>query len=499
MAEGKVWSAYQEAVFDFVRSGTGNAIVRAVPGSGKTTTIVEAANLVPRGKKAVFVAFNSKIAEELKSRLPPSIPAMTLHSFGLRALRRVRDVDVQTDKGDRLVREVLASWDMGRAVEDVEMDPYASYDNVRLVKKAVGLAKGMLAHRRDFLDLLEQHEIESSNLTPQQIAEAMLRAMLAARAERNVVDYDDMIWMPCIDRIPIPRYDYVFVDETQDLNASKIQIVLKAAEGKGRVIAVGDPRQSIYAFAGADITAMQKVEEALDAKCLPLSISYRCPRKVVAEAQRIEPTIEASLEAPEGIVRTIDVSRLTEELKGGDFVVSRLNAPIVSICFRLISQGRPAYVQGREIGQNLSNFIVKSKAETVEELLTFVKDWHALEVARLLKLGREIDSVNDKRACIEALAVGARSLDDIHSAIEHVFAETEDRFKIRLSSTHRAKGLEADRVFVLRDTYWGGGENGDGGERRLVASDSARIEEENLLYVAITRAKKELVYVAGKV
>ena len=477
----RTWSPYQKAVFHFVQFGKGNAVVRAVPGSGKTTTIVEAAKLVPPGKKAAFVAFNGKIAEELKKRLPRGVPAMTTHSFGLRALRNVRpQTQVKLDKGDKIVRSILEGWDNNRRIEDVEQDPYASYDNFRLVRKAVGLAKGMLRHRSTFLDMLDEFELESKNLTADQISEAVLRTMLQSREDEETVDYDDMIWLPCIKKVPVPKFDYIFVDETQDLNASKIHLVLKAAEG-GRVIAVGDPRQSIYSFAGADVNTMERVQEALNAEVLPLSVSYRCAKSIVREAQRIEATIEHAEGAPEGLVRTIRIEKIESELRGGDFVVSRLNAPIISLCFRLISQGRPAYVQGREIGASLKTTIDKSKAETVEDLLKFIGEWHTKEIQRLTAKGVSTDSVDDRRACIEALAEDKADIWEVYEAIDRVFADAEDSAKIRLSSVHRAKGLEASRVFVLQDTFY--------------LEDT--IEEANLEYVALTRAKTELVYVQG--
>ena len=59
---------YQQAVCDFITDGEGSAIVEAVAGSGKTTTIVAAAKLIDRDAKCVFLAFNKSIAEELKSQ-----------------------------------------------------------------------------------------------------------------------------------------------------------------------------------------------------------------------------------------------------------------------------------------------------------------------------------------------------------------------------------------------------------------------------------------------
>jgi hypothetical protein len=75
-AKTRVWSPLQQDIFDFVQSGHGNAIVEAVAGSGKSTTIVEALKRV-KGS-SIFLAFNKSIADELKSR---GVNARTFHSL----------------------------------------------------------------------------------------------------------------------------------------------------------------------------------------------------------------------------------------------------------------------------------------------------------------------------------------------------------------------------------------------------------------------------------
>lgn len=79
-----------------------------------------------------------------------------------------------------------------------------------------------------------------------------------------------------------------------------------------------------------------------------------------------------------------------------------------------------------------------------------------------------------------ALAANCADVGTMLVRIETLFADSGLASAITLSSTHRAKGLEAERVWLLRDTYlkWKGP------------------EEENLLYVGITRSKHELIFVS---
>ena len=92
--------------------------------------------------------------------------------------------------------------------------------------------------------------------------------------------------------------------------------------------------------------------------------------------------------------------------------------------------------------------------------------------------------VCDKRDCIFALAEGVFSVRELVARIDRLFTDAIEGRVVLLTSTHKAKGLEWDRVFLLSDTYR--------------ADKSADPQEANLLYVAITRSKRELVLVKGE-
>jgi len=87
---GFVPSKYQQDIYDFITKGSGNAVVSAVAGSGKTTTLLNAIKLIPNTKNTLFLAFNYEIKEELKHKVPqtPNISVKTVHGFGFTALGR---------------------------------------------------------------------------------------------------------------------------------------------------------------------------------------------------------------------------------------------------------------------------------------------------------------------------------------------------------------------------------------------------------------------------
>ena len=272
----------------------------------------------------------------------------------------------------------------------------------------------------------------------------------------------------------------VFVDEAQDLNAAQITMVLSAVKPDGRIIAVGDPAQSIYQFRGADSRAIPNFIAKLKAKTLPLSVSYRCPKKVIDKAQVIVPDIEAAPNAPEGIVEDVALDALLKHIKPGDFVLSRYNAPLIRLCMAALKAGIPANVQGRDVGANLMYFIKKSKAKDINSFTAYVKAWQEQEIRRLLAEKKNPNNCIDKAECLLNLCEGTLTIKDLKETIERLFVDVDDSSKVVFSSTHKAKGQERNRVFVLAYTYCQTGGNG---------------EESNLWYVAVTRSKSELYLV----
>ena len=125
--------------------------------------------------------------------------------------------------------------------------------------------------------------------------------------------------------------------------------------------------------------------------------------------------------------------------------------------------------------------ISKSKAKSIDKLISFIEKYREREVKRILKKNKDVQksAVLDRIDCLLSLAKDAVSLADLKSDISYLFSDKDDTDKVILSSTHKAKGLETDNVYILWDTYFA----------------SEKQEELNLKYVAITRSKKNLYFV----
>lgn len=234
----------------------------------------------------------------------------------------------------------------------------------------------------------------------------------------------------------------------------------------------------IYQFRAADANSMKYLKEALNADTLGLSITYRCPIKVVEEAKKYVPQLEAAPNAIEGKVETINYETMKKNAKAGCFIISRTNAPLIGLALGFLKEGRPANIQGRDIGANLMTIIKSSKAKTIEKFRDYIDKWETREKARLISKHKDFSHITDKADCLRALAEHHSSLSDLKASVEKLFVDVDDTDKIVLSTTHRVKGQERDIVYMLVGTFFEQNELGD-----------------HLRYVSITRARKELYYV----
>jgi DNA helicase-2/ATP-dependent DNA helicase PcrA len=465
-------STYQQAIFNWVQQAKKGQtlVISAVPGSGKTTTIVKASSLVKSTNK-VFLAFNKSIATELAKKMPDT-ECSTLHSLGYRTLSKAISKRLKVDglKYHKILKELMPKADY--------------YDCGTDVVKLLELAQCNL------LDASDPHLLDTYNINPvaydfvSEIDDA-LRIGVSQAKSRGTITYNDMIWL--VDRLNLKpqQYEWAFIDESQDLNAMQISMVKKLADIN---VFVGDENQSIYGFAGALDDSMDKIRKAFKAEVLPLSICYRCPTSHISLANTVFDTIEARSGAPEGVCKEVDENQFYDGVKGGDLVLSRVTAPLVSACFTLLAEGKGAYIAGRDIEAGLIS-IVKKLAKMDKSFDRFgqtLESWQVIMESKA-KSEQTIQTIQDKVStlmrCYDAWA-HCQSYDDFTNELTKLF---EDKANcIKLSTVHRAKGLEAQRVWVFQKKLPLQFPNQRSWEQK---------QEQNLQYVAYTRSMGELYLV----
>lgn len=493
------WSEQQQEIFQwFADPFCNHLVVRARAGTGKTTVIIEGVKRAPE-KSILICAFSKIIQQELEARIGkdyPHIKAQTLHSVGYGCVRRFREnikVEFNSSRADALTETVC-----GRSTPDAIK---------KIVSKLHTKGREIAPHATkagELLDLAIRFECEpdeqwaNSGFPLERVEELALAAMEEAANIQSgaTIDGSDMIFLPVRNHWLTGTFDLVVVDEAQDMTTAQLEISQGVLKSGGRICVVGDDRQAIFGFRGADSDSLDRLKGELNAGELGLTTTYRCGKNIVRWAQDLVPDIEAGPDNGDGEINHIHPSSLTDAAGPGDFILSRVNAPLVTIAMKLLRSGKRTRIAGRDIGKGLIGLVRKMRARSVLDFLQKVTAWEEREILRLNKMrekateGRKqtieskMSDICDQAEMLISLADGAKGITEIENRIEDLFKDDGLGVNgmITCSSIHRAKGLEANRVFVLKDTLRNYNE-----------------EEKNLQYVAITRAKQTLVFVSDKV
>lgn len=467
------WSAHQDRIYNFAVNGVGHLVVLARAGSGKTTTIKEVCRRMPRARILVC-AFDTRIRDELVERLRQlrHVQVKGLNQLGFGTLMRYRG-------------------------QTLSVDRYRLRDFMRRL-----VPEGHKSERGDVFRLLSMC-MANLAIAPEHIQEMMyaydLRPADPALDERYVswvqsalafieapsptVSFDEQVYLPAKLNLTTGSYDVVIVDEMQDLTPAQYRLVVNAVKPRtGRVFAFGDDRQNIYGFRGADVSSSEKFCHDLSATVLPLPVTYRNPRLIVELAKHIVQDFEAAPDAPDGLLDSVTEREFLASVREGDAVISRSNAALSKYCMLLLGAGRRARIIGRDLGTKLTGLLARSRSEKVPEVLEELGRFVESETERLVAARKDdmAEELVDNLEALRAISEGVTSLSALTVKVEALFSDERDATDgvIAFMTVHKAKGREFDRVWMFESTF------------RLNS-----IEGENLYYVAITRAKKELILV----
>lgn len=512
MAQTIKLSAEQEAVLDWVKNGSGSLVLEAVAGSGKTFVLEQVAPFL-RGT-SFYAVFNKKNATEAQTKMGhvQGLKIGTCHSFGFGALRDTgRSIKVDQWRKRDMVKDYLGM------PENIE----------RAVFRLISLAKQGLAgtdyfpldsesswiHTIRHYDVLWQVEDDgrSDEMVMEELIHYAQRGVEWSMGHMHTIDFDDMLWLPIVKDLPFRRYNWGMLDECQDANLARQIVVRRMLKKGGRFIAVGDRNQAIYGFTGADSEALDHIQEDHDAILLPLSKTFRVSKQATELAQRFVPHIEAFDGNEEGSVRGTSFKKFWEEyvevgngmgsdnmdmpaepdLGPGDAILCRLNRPLVALAFKLIKAGIGCHVEGRDIGRQLENMATKWKVKSVKALTTNLEAYRKREVSRLIARAAHgaRAMLEDRIETLYIIMEDRETVDDVVEKIRNLFDDSEEGANtVVLSTVHKAKGREWDRVFILG--------YGEYMPSQWAKQEWEKRQERNLIYVAVTRTKKDLVLIA---
>jgi len=497
------WSEYQKKIFSFIEHEQGHLVVEACAGSGKSTTLIKCLDFIPSNDKILLTAFNTDIVNELKKKTngKDNIDIKTLHGLGLQFIKRnLPQVSTIPEpfKYDSYIKNNLAELS---SLNTYTLRGGKYFRYIENIKKYVDFGRLYLCQTVKDLDFIEDRYNIDTIADEKEIA---INVMEWGKNALETIDYTDMVWLPnALFLKPLGLlYDFIMIDEVQDMNKAERELVLKCFKMGTRMMSVGDKNQMLYQFSGADQDSFNILKSMPNTTCLPLSISYRCGKKIVDFAHKIVKNIEAADGAIDGqILQNVSL----EDVQDGDMILCRNNAPLVQIYNEFLKLGKKCFIRGKEIGSNLKLLVKSTKQDELnadcQKDGVFVRLYDDLFTSRnklMEKFGidaetainsPQIQNKLDMINALEILSEGINTSEEIIAKIDEIFPKRDKKSGISLSTIHKAKGLEAENVYIACES--------------LMPSKSAKKDweikqEYNLMYVAYTRAKKTLGFIDEK-
>jgi len=484
------FSPQQTAISEFVKNETDNLIIYANAGTGKTTTVLEGIAPILSGS-SIYLAFGADPAKEAQEKINSlglaNIKASTCHSAGCGVYRRAFNFTKDDNK-----------------LQNLAYDNFnGEYENLRpFVVAACKMAKQVgigvttpIDNSKAWQAMCDKFNLWDNLPDDVDYSEGISGAKYLLRANNELkkyIDYSDMIYLPLVYNLRFWQYDNVIVDEAQDINATRREMISRMLKKGGRLIAVGDSSQAIFGFTGADHDSLDLIKDQFNCKSLPLSVTYRCPKAVVNVAQRWVPDYVAHENAPEGVVDSCELAEVVKLAGQQDAILCRNTKPLISLAYTLLRAGVACKVEGRKIGEGLVTLAQRWKSiKTVGDLRPKVEQWAQNEIEKAIAKedNTKAQNVDDKAKTLEVFMSQCDDDDTIATLVANIRRMFGDKLKgvLTLSTIHKAKGREWNRVFALgMSTY---------SPSKFATKDWELVQEDNLCYVQVTRAKQHLTLV----
>lgn len=474
----------QVTIIDAARNTKDNLLINALAGAAKSTTLEFICKYLPVAP-ILSLAFNKRIATELASRLPGHVSCKTLNALGHQIWGTAvgKRLTLQIDKDRQIFRNHVEQFprreqsDWWECVTEINACLRYASTSGWLPAGAAEPYRGLISDE-DFRDQIDYEVFDEP--CPDWIF-SYLRQHMKTRIEMayaGIIDFNDQLYMPTLFGGTFPRFPTVMVDEAQDLSRLNHQFLTKLVTQ--RLIAVGDPYQSIYGFRGAVSNGMANLRQRFSMTEFTLSYSFRCPRAVIRKAQSRVAHMRWPDWAPEGLVQfhPRDEPWLSTSIPDGAAIICRNNAPLFRTALNLIKLGRGVTLVGADIGPGLVKLLRKLGPEgtPAEAVHGLIDKWEADGLAK----ARNKASIVDRAECLRVFAEQGPTLAAAIAYAEVLFASAGP---IQLMSGHKSKGLEFDVVYHLDPWRIPG---------KFATTQEELDQEYNLLYVIETRTRREL-------
>lgn len=449
-----------------------NIKINAFAGTGKTTTL-KLISETYSSKKILYLAFNSAIKNEAMGIFPSNTSVKTTHGLAYVAVKKHTSINL-----DSLVNY--------RAI-DISKEFGITYN------QAIGALKIFDNFCNNTKDEISKDDIEHKS------AKKMFDLMLIEKMKPTHSFYLKYYYLLLsTEQIPQFNYDIIMLDEAQDTNEVTLGI-FEALSSKTKIY-VGDKHQQIYSFRGSK-NALDKIK--CDKK-LYLSSSFRFNNDIAQFANKLLAKFKN-----ENI--EIKASKDTDKTIITNGYISRTNAQLIATISNRIENRKP-FVTVRDPNEifNLTievYYLLNNEKEKIvrnrflkdfssdEDIADYAKEVEDFELKSALKVAKEY-----KEKIFEFQEVAKKFYDAWNNRVNNGFEQRIDEI-LFLTTAHTAKGLEWDRVTVADDftdfadliVDFGCDSLEEFNQEQNFLPNQELLDEFNLFYVAITRAKKVLV------
>lgn len=541
----------QKAIAAAVKDGVGAVVVDAAAGSGKTTTKHRIVNeYIPQSQRVLMLAYNKSAREEDQSRLTaPNAEVHTFNSLGYKVLRGIYGWSkISFDKYEKLADEYCKSLGMEggayRELHESIMETFQMWVANTTIETPTSLkpmiflgnespdplAPGAMIFKpyAETRELIEEVAMQHGTFPTDETLHHHVwhgvkhlieqgEKLLTAKKNKSCAFIDQVFWIirnlspenygEWVSEGYIQRYDWVMVDEAQDtspIDRALVSLFLKRNEKgeiTGRPFIVGDGKQAIYAFRGADSAGFENTKVFFNAKSIfPLSTSWRSTKKAAARAKLWKPEFNVPDTAYEGTERAISIEEVNN-CPDDWWLIFRTRGSMVGQALRWHLQGRKYQI----IGESRIPIFLARPIWAVSERSNFgiynlhahLKEFEGERIAKMRQSGTNEYFVLEFKELMQALHQTLKSVapdlgsytnkdvKDLVRAVQKPFWSPRDGVGegVKLFTGHSVKGLENDVIVNMTpDLFpmkWKG------------QTEAEMVQEMNLRYILETRNKRD--------
>lgn len=465
--------------------------VSALAGTGKTSTLQLIAEAYPK-KKGLYLAYNKGLQLDAKRKFPPWITCKTVHglAFGKTGGQFLEQLNVRPDYGciieELNIEPVEVFINIGMDSLKIEISPPKMLEMAREMIRYFSFSDKSTLEEENFehyikTEILEKYpellgeseETENRqdvlNAIFVELGHRLLRLckeiwglQISPDSETVPATHDTYLKLYQLRKPLIDCFDYIMLDEAQDANPCILDILKNQT---CQVIYVGDEHQQIYAYRGT-VNAMQHI----DAQTLYLTQSFRFGQEIADEANEVL----RQLKSPVTVKGFEPVKSKVKKIKTPPYtVLARTNLTLFNRCIEAILDDYTCCLLGdvyKILSLYRSIFYLWMKKPTwiTDDRVRGFETWK-----ECLEFAKAEDDVELLSAINFIRTHGEKSL-NLLKIIEKSKKVPEQSADIIFSTAHKAKGREWDKVIIAEDF------------------GCKTVEELNIYYVAITRAKHVL-------